>query len=201
MQSLFKQGDLLGGYVSNTARTPNKANKPTKSHKPPKPRQPSLLKQSEQPEDPATASSERALCQRCGLYKTTTNPFLTPQPDPTWNGSLLLVGEGPGGEEERTGRFFVGKAGQLLRQSLVEAGFREEDYAFWNAVRCRPPNNRAPTTEEWRCCRPFLLWVLQNWNPKVVLGLGATAGKALLNDGGVSVTTTRGRIFPPPPLS
>lgn len=163
--------------------------------KPRKPKAPTLFELSRQAEDPARAGPDRPLCQKCELFKTTTNPFINPPPNPEWNGKVLLVGEGPGGEEEKRGRFFVGAAGRVLYDEITKMGLTLPDIELWNSVICRPPKNRAPSMEEIRCCRPHLLWKIQQLKPKVIMGLGASAAKALTNDGSTTLTRTRGRLL------
>lgn len=165
---------------------------PKRAKKPPKP---SLLDLSNTPEHPDAAGPERPLCQKCGLDKTTSNPYMRPPYNPDWNGGLLIVGEAAGAEEERDGRFFVGRLGQLLRTELDRANYSPRDVEIRNAVRCRPPNNDTPSVDQIRCCRPFLLWEIQTLNPKVVMGVGVTAAKALTNDGSASLIRTRGRLL------
>lgn len=160
----------------------------------------SLLARSKIAEDPSTAGPERDLCQRCKLDKTCQTPYMNPTPPANWTGKLLGVGEAPGADEdERSKRFFSGKAGQLLYKLLVAAGLRvgegstPSDATFWNTVRCRPPNNATPTMEQIRCCRPYLLHKIQTLKPLVVLALGVSAIKALTNNGDASVVKSRGR--------
>src|SRR5437667_1869824 len=86
------------------------------------------------------ASPERIGCSLCELYKLCHTPFMVPYVPDGWTGKLLLVGEGPGrDEDERSGRPFTGRAGILLRLLWREAGFNDQDVALVNAVRCRPP--------------------------------------------------------------
>jgi len=165
----------------------------------PKEKKPSLLNLSTIAEDPSTAGPERPLCQKCGLFNQTTNPFLNPPPAKGWAGKLLLLGEAPGAEEERAGRFFVGKAGKLIHDQLQAAGYRvatdgsPTDATFWNAVRCRPKDNKTPTMEQVRCCRPYVIHTVRTLKPQVVLALGSTAAKSLLNSGDATITKHRGR--------
>lgn len=163
--------------------------------KPKKPRKLTLQEQSNRPEHPSMAGPDRPLCEECGLWRTTSNPFMRPDYNPEWNGNVVVVGEGPGGREERDNAFFVGPAGDILWTELDRAGYSPADVETRNAVRCRPPNNDTPTMDQVRCCRPFLLWEINSLNPKVVLGVGATAAKALTNDGTASLIRSRGRLL------
>ncbi|MFL6239920.1 MAG: uracil-DNA glycosylase [Actinomycetes bacterium] len=89
--------------------------------------------------------------------------------------TLLLIGEAPGADEDRTGRPFVGRAGQLLDVLLREAGVARDSVAVANVLKCRPPGNRAPTRTEVHNCRGWLERQVQLLAPRVVVTLGATA--------------------------
>jgi DNA polymerase len=93
---------------------------------------------------------------------------------------LMLIGEGPGATEDDTGRPFVGKAGQLLTSMLEAIGLRREDIYITNIVKCRPPGNRDPKTDETSACRPFLDRQRQLLSPAVVVALGRPATQTLL---------------------
>lgn len=94
---------------------------------------------------------------------------------------LLVIGEGPGADEDRLGRPFVGAAGQLLDKILASGGFDRQTNAYIaNVVKCRPPSNRVPTTQECAACLPHLEAQIQILKPKIVLLLGATALQAVL---------------------
>ena len=88
---------------------------------------------------------------------------------------LMLVGEAPGAQEDVSGRPFVGRAGQLLDELLVEAGIDRTSTAIANVVKCRPPRNRPPTTAESRRCRGWLDRQVELANPSLVVTLGGTA--------------------------
>ncbi|MBQ2771026.1 MAG: uracil-DNA glycosylase, partial [Clostridia bacterium] len=94
-----------------------------------------------------------AACDRCLLCQTRTHPAFG-EGNP--NAMVMLVGEGPGRDEDLTGRPFVGPAGQLLDRMLAAIDIRREDVYIANVVKCRPPNNRNPEPEEARACLPYL---------------------------------------------
>lgn len=94
--------------------------------------------------------------------------------------SLAFVGEGPGFEEDRQGRPFVGRAGKLLEKMIHALGLRREDVYICNVVKCRPPKNRTPSPDEIAICSPFLLRQLEAIRPKVICALGACAAQTLL---------------------
>ncbi len=96
-----------------------------------------------------------------------------------WRGGitapLMILGEGPGADEDRQGIPFVGRSGKLLDQLLTSFGFQAEDYHICNIVKCRPPGNRVPTREEAAACRPLLTEQMRIVRPSVYLLMGATA--------------------------
>jgi DNA polymerase len=107
--------------------------------------------------------------------------------------SLMLVGEGPGADEDRQGRPFVGQAGRLLDEILGECGLDRRAVYITNVVKCRPPHNRDPLPEEASACRPFLDVQLARIRPRVVVCLGNVAARLLL--GTVErITAIRGQV-------
>ncbi len=93
---------------------------------------------------------------------------------------LVLVGEGPGAQEDASGHPFVGAAGQLLSKMLEAIELRREDVFICNVVKCRPPQNRKPEPHEMTACMPYLWRQLELVKPKVIVALGGTAAEALL---------------------
>jgi len=93
---------------------------------------------------------------------------------------LMLIGEGPGAEEDRQGLAFVGAAGQLLTKMLASISLTREEVFIANTVKCRPPGNRVPSPEEVAACLPYLRAQAALIRPQVILLLGATALKAVL---------------------
>ncbi len=109
---------------------------------------------------------------------------------------LMVVGEGPGREEDLQGRPFVGRSGQLLDRLLAEeAGLERAEVYIANVVKCRPPDNRDPLPEEIAACRPFLDRQVALIAPRVVLTLGRFATQVLL-DTTEGITRLRGRTYP-----
>ncbi|NCJ08520.1 uracil-DNA glycosylase [Synechococcales cyanobacterium C] len=119
-------------------------------------------------------------CQRCDLSQTRTHVVVSrgsPQ------APLMIIGEGPGQQEDETGLPFVGRAGQLLEKILAAVQLEpERDTYICNMVKCRPPGNRTPTPDETAACRPYLLEQIRLVNPKIILLTGATAVKGLTGD-------------------
>jgi uracil-DNA glycosylase len=93
---------------------------------------------------------------------------------------LVFVGEGPGADEDASGRPFVGRAGQLLDKIIVAIGLKREDVYIANIVKCRPPGNRTPERDEVDTCEPFLLRQLAFIRPDVIVALGSPAFQCLL---------------------
>ncbi len=106
---------------------------------------------------------------------------------------LMLIGEGPGYDEDQSGLAFVGAAGQLLTKMLASIGLSREEVFICNIVKCRPPRNRVPEPEEAQACLPYLRMQFALVRPAVILLLGATAGRWTLG-GDFRVTRDRGRF-------
>ena len=106
---------------------------------------------------------------------------------------LMMIGEGPGQEEDNLGRPFVGRAGKLLDVILESAGFsRQANTYVANIVKCRPPGNRTPLPEEREACLPYLLEQIHIAAPKIIVLLGATAIQGLV-DPKAKIGGSRGR--------
>lgn len=128
-------------------------------------------------------------CQRCPLHRGRNHLVFG---EGSSRAELVFVGEGPGREEDRIGRPFVGEAGRLLTRIVQAMGLEREDVYICNIVKCRPPQNRDPQADEIRACRPFLERQLELIGPKVICTLGRVAGSELLGKG-FSMTRDRGR--------
>ncbi len=116
-------------------------------------------------------------CRLCKLHHG-RNQIVFGQGDPS--ARLVFVGEGPGAEEDRTGLPFVGAAGDLLNRMIAAMGLKREQVYICNVVKCRPPGNRTPESDEVETCSPFLRAQLQVLAPKVIVALGATPTRFLL---------------------
>lgn len=149
-----------------------------------------------EPPDPTQAllGQERALqgCTRCKLSGSrSTIVFGSGNPD----ARLVVIGEGPGEEEDRQGKPFVGRAGQLLTKMLAAVHFdRERDCYICNVVKCRPERNRNPEPDEVAACNQFLLAQLDAIRPAVILALGNFAAQTLLGTK-EGITKLRGRAY------
>ena len=116
-------------------------------------------------------------CTRCKLSQgRTTIVFGTGDPE----ARLVIIGEGPGEEEDRQGKPFVGRAGQLLTKMLESVGITREEVYICNIVKCRPPGNRNPEPEEIAACAPYLAGQLAAIQPGVICALGTFATQQLL---------------------
>ena len=117
------------------------------------------------------------VCTRCRLHGERSHVVFgegNPAAD------VVVVGEAPGQEEDRSGRPFVGRAGKLLDLLLSTAGFFREDVYICNVLKCRPPNNRNPLPDEVEACASFLRGQLESIEPRVLLAVGKFAAQALL---------------------
>lgn len=134
--------------------------------------------------------AELANCQRCPLHTERKNVVHT---EGNRKARLMFVGEAPGADEDEQARPFVGRAGQLLTKIIEAIGFTREEVLIGNINRCRPPGNRPPTPDEVAMCKPFLLREIAVVQPKVIVVLGNTAMKNLL-DTKEGITKLRGRF-------
>lgn len=121
--------------------------------------------------------SECSHCQRCALAQTRSHVVVGDGPRKV---DLCIIGEAPGAEEDRQGKPFVGRAGQLLTQMLQAIGLSREQVYITNILKCRPPGNRDPRPEEIAECSPYLSQQLSWLQPKVLLLLGRISAQTLL---------------------
>ncbi len=129
-------------------------------------------------------------CLRCPLHQARNHIVHT---EGRTTSRLMFVGEAPGADEDASGRPFVGRAGQLLNKIIEAIGLRRDDVLIGNVNRCRPPNNRQPTAQEASTCKPFLLREINIARPDVIVVLGNTAMKNLL-DTKEGITALRGKF-------
>jgi DNA polymerase len=128
-------------------------------------------------------------CTNCELHEKRNNtvfgmgnPFA----------EIMLIGEGPGKDEDLQGLPFVGKSGQLLDKILSACGFNRDEHVYIaNIVKCRPPGNRDPKPEERNSCLPYLLRQIELIDPRIIVLLGSTALKGLV-DPNARITRLRG---------
>ena len=155
--------------------------------------------------DKATALAELAeqitKCQRCELGKTRIKAV---PGEGNINTKLMFIGEGPGFDEDRQGRPFVGRAGQLLDKIIAAMGFKREEVFIANMVKCHPmkePNNpekhgndRAPNQEEIALCRRYIEEQIALISPDFIVALGSVAGRSLIKDV-PTFSAIRGKIY------
>jgi DNA polymerase len=129
-------------------------------------------------------------CKRCKLFSTRTN-IVFGEGSP--KAELMFIGEGPGADEDATGRPFVGRAGQLLTKMIEAIDLKREDVYIANVVKSRPPGNRTPESDEVKACIPFLFRQIAAIRPKLIVALGNPAMQALL-DTKIGITKMRGNF-------
>ena len=134
---------------------------------------------------------EISKCASCELYKTRTNPV---PGEGNLCSRIMLVGEGPGANEDKIGKPFVGDAGKILNGLLFSIGLTREDVFIGNTVKCRPPHNRTPYSTEIDACRPFLVSQISLIAPKIIVILGNAALISLLGNG-YSISKVRGNLI------
>ena len=130
-------------------------------------------------------------CKKCDLYQNRKQAVLG---EGNINAKLMFIGEAPGGDEDKLGRPFVGRAGKLLTRLIEATGHKREEFYIANICKCRPPSNRTPTLDEMEQCFPYLLTQIELISPKVLCLLGATAARAFLKRN-VSITKERGSLI------
>lgn len=132
-------------------------------------------------------------CTKCPLHCTRTNVVIS---DGSVSADIMLIGEAPGADEDKTGIPFVGRAGKLLNEFLIKAGLdRKKDLYIANTVKCRPPENRKPTKEEKIACEDNLKKQIDMVKPKVIILCGATAMESFIKDKKLTISKARGQVF------
>jgi DNA polymerase len=136
-------------------------------------------------------TAERAeRCDACALRQQRTR-CVPGQGNPA-SPDVMFIGEAPGADEDRTGLAFVGAAGQFLTKMIQAMGYTRDDVFIANICKCRPPNNRTPLPDEMQTCLPFLREQIRIVQPKVIVLLGGTAIRGLM-DTQVGVTRLQGQ--------
>ncbi|MCS7116400.1 MAG: uracil-DNA glycosylase [Nitrososphaerales archaeon] len=127
-------------------------------------------------------------CKLCELSQSRINPV---PGEGAEDAEIMFIGEGPGAEEDRQGRPFVGAAGKLLNEFLKNAGLQRDSVFITNVVKCRPPGNRRPTYKERESCKPYLQRQIELIKPKIICLLGNTAVQTMLGRNSVSSVHNR----------
>lgn len=131
-------------------------------------------------------------CSKCSLSETRTNIVFS---DGIPNSKLMLIGEAPGFYEDKQGKPFVGKAGQLLDKIFASVGLnRQKDVYICNTIKCRPPENRNPLPNEKEACWEYLKAQIDILKPKIILLCGNIAVQSILPNAG-GITKIRGKWF------
>ncbi len=130
-------------------------------------------------------------CKKCRLHELRKN-IVVGEGNP--KAELMFIGEGPGEEEDNTGRPFVGRAGQLLTKIIEAMKLKREDVYIANIVKCRPPNNRTPSEDEIISCAPYLMEQISVIKPKVIVALGAPSTCTLFNQK-IKISAVRGKFY------
>ena len=128
-------------------------------------------------------SEEISRCTLCPLHESRTNTVPGEGDD---DADIMLIGEGPGMNEDKQGRPFVGRAGELLTELLKSAGLSRAEVFITNVVKCRPPENRDPRKSEIKTCNPYLNRQIKVIDPKVIGTLGNHATETLVGEKGIS---------------
>lgn len=137
----------------------------------------------------AQIAEEVSTCQKCALYHSRKKAV--PGEGPATS-EIMFIGEGPGFHENEQGRPFVGAAGQFLDDLLAQAGLKRSEVWIGNVVKCRPPGNRDPQTEELAACNEYLERQIAAINPRIIITLGRySMGKFLP---GAKISTVHGQM-------
>jgi DNA polymerase len=139
-------------------------------------------------------AAEVRVCTRCRLHETRT---LAVPGEGNPATEVVFVGEGPGFNEDRQGRPFVGRAGDLLVRLLGSIGWRREDVFITNIVKCRPPENRDPEPDEVAACAPYLQRQLEALDPAVIVTLGRHSMGRFMP--GARISAAHGTVRPADP--
>lgn len=130
-------------------------------------------------------------CQDCELSKTRTHTVFG---EGNLSASLMFIGEGPGAQEDETGRPFVGPAGRLLDKMIASIGLSREDVYIANVVKCRPPGNADPKDECAKACLPYLREQVRYIHPKIIVCLGRIAMRHILGETR-GITKVHGMVY------
>ena len=133
--------------------------------------------------------SQVKYCNKCDLCNNRINTVFG---EGNLNADIMFIGEGPGADEDKEGKPFVGKAGKLMDQAFIGLGIKRDNVYIANIVKCRPPNNRTPLKNEADSCLDYLRNQVVLIKPKIIVLLGNTALKNILGDT-YSITSSRGK--------
>ena len=137
-------------------------------------------------------------CQRCHLHETRHNAV---PGEGAHDAAIMFIGEAPGGQEDKTGRPFVGRAGSVLDEALQAADIHRDAVYITNVVKCRPPGNRNPSQQEINTCTPYLDEQIRMMAPSVICTLGTFAAGYVLSSYGFQaepLSTIHGTVYRSP---
>lgn len=134
---------------------------------------------------------ECKVCTKCELCKNRHNVVIG---DGNKNARIMFIGEGPGADEDIQGVPFVGKAGKLMDKALKGIGINRKDIYITNVIKCRPPSNRNPKSDEIQACKEYLKSQIKLIKPEIIVLLGSVALKSILGEE-YGITATRGQCF------
>jgi DNA polymerase len=140
----------------------------------------------------AQIASEVSGCTNCALHKTRIKSV--PGEGPA-NAEIMLIGEGPGANENMQGRPFIGQAGKFLDELLKQAGLKRSDVWICNVVKCRPPDNRDPLPDELAACDLYLERQIAAINPKIIITLGRFSMGKFAQRPGVKISQVHGQMY------
>lgn len=186
IESLTDQKDIFGDELLEEVKIKIKKNQKTETK--------SAIEYSDEWQNTNSLEKLEELinnCQKCVLAKNRNN-FVFGSGNP--NADVMVIGEGPGAEEDKQGLPFVGRAGKLLTDILKAINFTRDEVFIANVVKCRPPGNRTPQQSEMDTCLPYLKKQIEIIRPKLILCLGLTAAQGILklND---SLGNMRGKFY------
>jgi uracil-DNA glycosylase family 4 len=130
-------------------------------------------------------------CQKCPLAQTRTNAV---PGEGNLNAELMFIGEAPGRDEDKQGRPFVGRAGQLLTKIIHAMHFQRDEVYITNIVKCRPPGNRNPQSNEIASCKDYLIAQIEMIDPRVIVTLGKVAADFFIRSS-LGMTALRGDFY------
>jgi len=136
-------------------------------------------------------------CKKCPLYGTRTYPVIG---EGNHQGKIMVIGEAPGAQEDKSGRPFCGAAGKVLDELLESIGMKREEVYIGNILKCRPPGNRNPKKEEIEACVPYLEKQIEIIKPKVICALGNYSTVYILEKYGLKneiqgISKIHGKVF------
>ena len=139
----------------------------------------------------ADVRTELGDCKRCKLHRTRKTIVFG---EGNEKATLMFIGEGPGYDEDMQGRPFVGRAGQLLTKIIESINLSREEVYIANIIKCRPPQNRNPESDEIESCNPFLMKQIRLIQPRIICALGTFSAQTLLKTD-TKITALRGKLY------